>query len=114
MFKFNCDIMNFKEYQENTKKTAIYPKNMDGSYYYPALGLAGEVGELLNKIKKIARDKKSPDIEDLKGELGDVLWYLSQLSNEFGIDLEEVADSNIKKLTSRKDRGVISGSGDNR
>lgn len=106
--------MDFKEYQKNTKKTAIYPNNMEGGFYYPALGLAGEVGELLNKIKKIARDKKTPDLEDIKGEIGDVLWYLSQLSNEFGIDLEQVATENIKKLESRQKRGVLSGNGDNR
>ncbi len=109
-----CDVMDFKEYQKNTKKTAIYPNNMEGGFYYPALGLAGEVGELLNKIKKIARDKKTPDLEDIKGEIGDVLWYLSQLSNEFGIDLEQVATENIKKLESRQKRGVLSGNGDNR
>ncbi|MEM0201069.1 MAG: nucleoside triphosphate pyrophosphohydrolase family protein [Candidatus Micrarchaeaceae archaeon] len=106
--------MDFIEYQKNTKTTAIYPDVLEGRFYYPALGLAGEVGELLNKIKKIARDKKAPDINDLKGEIGDVLWYLSQLSNEFGIDLNEAAEENIKKLKSRKERGVISGSGDNR
>ncbi|MGC8479664.1 MAG: nucleoside triphosphate pyrophosphohydrolase family protein [Candidatus Micrarchaeia archaeon] len=106
--------MDFSEYQENAKKTAIYPNNMEGSFYYPALGLAGEVGELLNKIKKIARDKKNPDIEDLKGEIGDILWYLSQVSTELGIDFNEVAEHNLQKLKSRNERGLISGSGDNR
>ncbi len=106
--------MEFSEYQEGAKKTAQYPDSMNGRFFYPALGLAGEVGELLNKIKKISRDKVVPDKEDLKGELGDVLWYLSQLSTELGIDLSEVAEHNLAKLSSRKERGVISGSGDNR
>ncbi len=106
--------MDFSEYQENAKSTAQYPSNMDGSFYYPALGLAGEVGELLNKIKKIARDKSIPNKEDLEGEIGDVLWYLSQLSTELGINLTTAAEHNLSKLKSRKERGVISGSGDNR
>ena len=106
--------MDFLEYQQYTKTTAQYPGNLNGRFYYPALGLAGEVGELLNKIKKIARDDAPINKDDLKGELGDVLWYVSQLSNELGIDLNDVASYNLEKLKSRKNRGVISGSGDNR
>ncbi len=106
--------MDFSEYQKNAKKTAQYPDGMDGKFYYPALGLAGEVGELLNKIKKIARDRATPNKDDLKAEIGDVLWYLSQVSTELGIDFDEVAQYNLKKLQSRQERGVISGSGDNR
>lgn len=106
--------MDFDEYQDNAKKTAAYPKNLDGGIYYPALGLAGEVGELLNKIKKQARDGRELDKEDIKAELGDVLWYVSQIAHEMGISLDDVAAHNIKKLGNRKERGVINGSGDDR
>ncbi len=106
--------MDFAEYQKGAKSTAVYPKRLDGGVYYPALGLAGEVGELLNKIKKTARDGKELDIEDIRGELGDVLWYVSQIAEEIGISMEDIAAHNIEKLRSRKERGVISGNGDRR
>lgn len=106
--------MDFEEYQSKANKTAVYPKNLNGAFFYPSIGLAGEVGELLNKIKKIARDNADIDREDLKGELGDILWYLTQISTELGIDFEEVAQHNLEKLKSRHERGRIAGSGDER
>ncbi len=106
--------MNFSEYQNDSNDTAIYPDELKGRFFYPSLGLAGEVGELLNKVKKIARDNAKFSKEDIEGEIGDVLWYLSQLCTEFDISLEEAAKHNLEKLKSRKERGVISGSGDNR
>ena len=86
--------------------------------YCPAMGLAGEVGELVNKIKKIMRDDKglipNHKKEELIGELGDVLWYVATLATELDIDLNEVADLNINKLQSRQERGKLGGSGDGR
>lgn len=86
--------------------------------YYPALGLAGEVGEFCNKLKKVMRDKggiiDQQFVEFAKGELGDILWYLSACCSELDLSLEEVAESNIQKLFSRKERGVITGNGDAR
>ncbi len=107
-------ILEFSNYQSKASETAIYPKTLDGGVYYTAIGLAGEVGELLNKIKKIARDKAQISKEDITSELGDVLWYLSQLATEMGISMEDVAKNNLEKLKGRKERGTISGSGDNR
>ena len=73
---------------------------------------------MAGKIKKIFRDKSGviseADREALKGELGDVLWYLAQVSTELGLSLDEVAEHNIAKLTDRLVRGVIKGDGDNR
>ncbi|MEK7497475.1 MAG: nucleoside triphosphate pyrophosphohydrolase family protein [Patescibacteria group bacterium] len=110
--------MNFDEYQKLTGKTAVYPKILGKNFVYPALGLAGETGEVLEKIKKIFRDKKGKvlkeDRVELEKELGDALWYLSQLSTELGIKLSDVAKMNIEKLKSRKQRDKIHGSGDNR
>lgn len=109
--------MTFDDYQSETGKTAVYPKLMHGSVY-PALGLAGEAGEVAEKVKKLVRDDEgqvSEDkLEDVKKELGDVLWYVSQIASEFDLSLGEVAEANIAKLRDRAERGKIKGSGDNR
>lgn len=109
--------MTFEEYQQKSRKTAVYP-NQGSNYIYPTLGLAGEAGEVSNKISKIFRDD-GHEITDEKrhevlNELGDVLWFMSQLATELGLSLEEVAAYNIEKLYSRLERGVLKGSGDNR
>jgi NTP pyrophosphatase (non-canonical NTP hydrolase) len=107
----------FDEYQKFAKSTALYPKIGKG-FIYPALGLAGETGEVLEKIKKLFRDKKGvvgkEDKEELAKELGDILWYVSAISSELGLKLDYVAQKNVEKLTSRKTRDKIHGSGDNR
>lgn len=77
------------------------------------LGLVGESGEVAEKLKKYYRGD-SEALQDLTAELGDVLWYLAALATVLGLDLDEIAEENIKKLSSRKARGVIKGSGDNR
>jgi len=109
--------MNFQEYQEKSRKTAKYP-NLGNNFIYPVIGLAGETGEVAEKIKKVIRDKDGIIDEEtremIKKELGDVLWYVSQIASELGLSLDEVAQDNIEKLSSRLERGVIGGSGDNR
>ena len=85
---------------------------------YPTLGLTGEAGEVADKVKKVLRDRNGVfDAETsaaIKLELGDVFWYVAQLSMELGYDLEEVAVANLNKLSSRASRGRIAGSGDHR
>jgi NTP pyrophosphatase (non-canonical NTP hydrolase) len=103
--------MNFKDYQEKAVKFAIYPEAY--KVIYPTLGLCGEAGEVAEKVKKQVRDGNFNRCEVAK-ELGDVLWYLANLANDIGYSLSEVATMNVDKLQSRKDRNVISGSGDNR
>tara|TARA_Y100000034_G_C6528053_1_gene227488 strand:- start:156 stop:485 length:330 start_codon:yes stop_codon:yes gene_type:complete len=109
--------VDFKTYQTESRKTAIYPGCGD-NLHYPTLGLCGEAGEVAEKVKKLIRDKAGvidDDFrEDMKKETGDVLWYVSALCYELGIDMDEVARMNIDKLQSRQDRGVLQGSGDNR
>jgi NTP pyrophosphatase (non-canonical NTP hydrolase) len=109
--------MDFKEYQEKSKKTAVYP-DLGNNFIYPTLGLAGEAGEVAEKIKKVIRDKggivDDETREAIKKELGDVLWYVSQIASELGLSLDEIAEKNIEKLYSRLERGKINGSGDNR
>lgn len=109
--------MNFEEYQEKSRKTALYP-NKDKNFIYPTLGLSGEAGEVAEKIKKVIRDKDgiidAETREMIKKELGDVLWYVSQLATELGLSLDDVAESNIQKLYDRMERGKLKGSGDSR
>jgi NTP pyrophosphatase (non-canonical NTP hydrolase) len=109
--------MTFNEYQELTAQTAIYP-NRGSNPVYPALGLCGEAGEVAEKVKKLLRDDggviSAEKRTDVAKELGDVLWYVSQVASEFGLDLHSIAKGNLDKLFSRKERGVLGGSGDNR
>ena len=109
--------MDFDNYQIEARRTAIYP-NKDNNFVYPTLGLVGESGEVAEKIKKILRDKNGTfDYESklaLKKELGDVLWYLSNLSNELNFSLNDIAKENLEKLNLRLSKGRISGSGDDR
>ena len=109
--------MDFDDYQIEARKTAIYP-NKDENFIYPTLGLVGESGEVAEKIKKILRDKNGIfDYESklaLKKELGDVLWYLSNLCDELDFSLSDVANENLEKLNLRLSKGKISGSGDDR
>jgi len=111
------DKMDFKEYQEKSRKTALYP-DKDNNFVYPTLGLSGEAGEVAEKIKKVIRDKDGiiDDVirEEIKKELGEELWYVAQLATELGLSMDEIAQKNIEKLLSRMERGVLQGSGDNR
>jgi NTP pyrophosphatase (non-canonical NTP hydrolase) len=109
--------MLISEYQELSRRTATYPGAGD-NIVYPTLGLAGEAGEVAEKVKKLLRDDGGVMSDDrrgaLAGELGDVLWYVAQVATEAGLDLEEIAQGNLDKLLSRQQRGVLSGSGDSR
>lgn len=111
--------MQMNEYQIEAGETAIYPgkKALMGKMYC-ALKLNGEAGEVAEKIGKVIRDNQSafqPDktLEIVK-ELGDVLWYIAALANEFGFTLEQVAQLNIEKLKKRQQTNKLHGEGDNR
>ncbi len=112
--------MTFQEYQLQSRKTALYTQTVppDKHMFYIVLGLVGESGEIAEKLKKNWRDHAGVIDENQKQELikelGDVLWYMAQLATELGTSLDEVAWRNIEKLFSRKDRGALHGSGDNR
>lgn len=114
--------MTFSEYQKLTARTALYKKipvlKKIGACFYTVLGLAGEAGEVAEKVKKMLRDDNGIITrefkEDLTKELGDVLWYVSQTASEFKLDLDKIASGNIEKLFSRKKRGALRGRGDNR
>lgn len=108
--------MTFNDYQENAVRTAIYGEG--NKVIYPTLGLCGEAGEVAEKVKKVFRDKggvfDQETKEAIKFELGDVLWYIANIANDLGIDLYDVAEKNIEKLESRRQRNLIQGNGDNR
>ena len=109
--------MQLSEYQSRSRATAVYPDAGD-NLTYPALGLCGEAGECAEKVKKAIRDDGGALTEErrsaLAAELGDVLWYAAQLATEAGLDLDRVAEDNLAKLLSRRERGVLQGSGDAR
>ena len=111
--------MTFDKYQKQSRKTAIYPQNNKMlSLLYLTAGLAGESGEVAEKMKKILRDDNSKITfqkkQEIKKELGDVLWYVAQFATELDLNFSDIAEFNLKKLFSRKDRKKLKGSGDNR
>ena len=116
--------MDFNLYQEKAHDTASYPYGTIGKeahyvdYIYPVFGLAEEAGEVAGKFAKAVRDNAGVIDEaykfEIEKELGDVLWFVAECCTVLRIDMNEVAERNIKKLADRKARGVIRGSGDNR
>lgn len=107
------DLIDFNKCQAQASTTRI-PAG-DKPILYTTLGLAGEAGELANKVKKLIRDGETAElIEGIKGEMGDVLWYLSAMCDDLGVTLGDIAQCNLDKLQSCKARGQIKGGGDNR
>lgn len=122
--------LTFDNYQSSASVTAIYPGQGEiEGLMYAALGLAGEAGEVANKVKKVWRDESGFEYrdnafggmtleyhsklkQDLQAELGDIAWYLAAVANELGVSMEQAAHDNLAKLESRQRRGVLGGSGD--
>ena len=105
----NKSMITANEYQEKCKTTAIYPKK--DAIAYLSLGLVSEAGEVAGKVKKHIRDGTESNIAS---DIGDVLWYCAMLANELDANLGKIMESNLHKLTDRKTRGTLRGSGDNR
>lgn len=114
----------FYAYQQAVRATAIYPDTVrivdergEVVSLYPLFGLAGEVGELQEKVKKIIRDNSGIMSEQqrtlLALELGDVLWYIASFTHELGYRFATIARLNEAKLRSRAERNKLRGSGDN-
>lgn len=113
--------MKFDDYQDQAISTLTGDHaygDISSQLMAQVLGLVGESGEVAEKFKKIVRDKDgklSPqDKQELLKELGDILWYVNAVSSLLGSSLAEVAENNLDKVLSRKERGVTKGSGDNR
>ena len=119
--------MNALEYQDKAHDFASYGDNA----MYPALGLAEEAGEVCGKIAKFIRHNNgmtpqdaekssSPIIRDevakfrtaLMSELSDVMWMVAEIATLNGLGLDEIMEYNIVKLTERRSKGLIDGSGD--
>lgn len=100
------------EYFKFVKSMKVYPEKH--AVIYPALGLAGEAGEIAEKVKKWLRGDKELDKDAILSELGDPLWYICSMADDLGYTLEDVIQRNMEKLRSRKERGVVKGEGDNR
>lgn len=110
--------MTFEEYQKQALTTVISSDSEFRDLLHWVLGINGEAGEIAEKIKKIIRDKQGKvskaDKEELAAEIGDVLWYLAVFAHHLDVPFEKVAKENLAKLHSRKQRGVLGGSGDQR
>ena len=110
--------MTFDEYQQEALKTAITHPDSLMDKTIMVLGISGEASEVAEKWKKILAYREGKitdeDIQELKKEIGDVLWYLTVFANLLGVSLNEVATTNVEKLASRQARGVLKGSGDSR
>jgi len=111
-------MLSLNEYQTEAKDTRVYKEcgqGTIGAVAYCALGLAGEAGEVANKVKKLIRDGDTPDMRaKILDEIGDTLWYCAMLTDELGADLSSVAQYNLGKLATRRAQNKIGGSGDNR
>jgi NTP pyrophosphatase (non-canonical NTP hydrolase) len=109
--------MELHDYQKRSRVTALYP-DAGANFIYPTLGLVGEAGEVAEKVKKILRDDAGEVSDEkraaIKKELGDVLWYLTQVATELDLSLDEIAEANLEKLLKRKAEGKLGGSGDDR
>lgn len=107
--------MTLNGYQERALLTAI---DSGHELMQRALGIVGEAGEIAEKLKKWHRDQGADesllDKRAIADEIGDVLWYAATLADYLGYKLDDIGQANIDKLASRKQRGKLSGSGDNR
>ena len=105
------------DYNKFTEELSRYPKTQNDpkiiEAMYCGLGLAGEAGEAVDKIKKWHRDGKIEPTQVVL-ELGDALFYLTRIANVLGYTLDDIIDLNVTKLIDRRNRNVLHGSGDNR
>jgi NTP pyrophosphatase (non-canonical NTP hydrolase) len=106
--------MDFNEYQELANRTAASYDQSDLQLTVFTLGLIGEAGEVAEHVKKVVGHGHQLDINHMKKELGDVLWYLAVTAKFLGIDLQDIAEANIAKLKARYPEGFSSEASINR
>ena len=111
------EVMTAEFYEMKAGQTAIFPEHK--ALEYLALGLTSEAGEVAGKVKKLIRDGADKEDFEVKklaiaSEIGDVLWYCAMMAKEVGVPLNTIMQENLRKLHSRKERGTLSGSGDER
>lgn len=110
------DEISLQEYNNLINLTKVYPKEI--GILYCSLGLAGESGEVCEKIKKIYRDNSGNITEEkrleIAKEISDVIWYCTALSQEIGYSLQDILYLNKVKLMKRKETNTLHGEGDSR
>lgn len=110
-------MVDFDSYQAESRTTAQYPE-MGRNSLFPTLGIAGEAGEVVEKVKKVWGGQDgvytADDRKAIAKELGDVLWYMAQLATELHISLQDIACMNIEKIRQRQRTNTIYGNGDTR
>ena len=113
--------MKLDKYQKKAAEFDLFETTVDlksPGFLEKVLGIAGEAGEVTDKVKKIIRDKggyaSEEDRMEIAKELGDVLWYVANVARYMGVSLSDIAEGNIEKLASRKKRNKLHGEGDNR
>ncbi len=98
--------MNFSDYQQKAMRSAHVKEPGElKTLQNAALGLAGESGEVADLIKKASFQGHAIDEGHLAEEIGDILWYCALAATGLGMDLNEIAENNIAKLTARYPQG---------
>lgn len=96
--------MDLNEYQREANRTDQRPGRDEGeALLFPVIGLSSEVGSLVRHVKKRLRDGDAHELfsEEMVEEMGDVLWYVANLSQKLGLELDEVAQRNLHKIRGR-------------
>ena len=99
----------YQEFQPTTELPVV-----KGDIAYSIMGLFGELGEVMELLKKKQRDNKEVSKDTLEKECGDVEWYWTKLLNDLGLDRETILIKNRDKLIDRKNRNMIKGDGSSR
>jgi NTP pyrophosphatase (non-canonical NTP hydrolase) len=95
--------MELDDYQQRAQMTDQRPGTEEAAIVIPLLGIAGEVGTLLTEYKKFLRDGSAHQLftDQVAEELGDALWYVANLATKFGLSLDQIAGSNLQKVSRR-------------
>lgn len=95
--------MHLNHYQDRANETDQRPGNDEQALAFPLLGLASEVGSLVNQYKKRIRDGEAHELFDRRAatELGDILWYVANLARKLGHDLDDIAEQNLRRINER-------------
>ena len=117
--------MNGNEYQHKAMRTnnheagekilaSMQAGNNTGEILNASLGLSGEVGELNDLLKKWIFHEKNIDLEHIKKEIGDIMWYIALMAEAFGFELDSIMITNIEKLEARYPEGFDTARSNNR